>query len=218
MGTNKNLKELKYYKNLYIKYKNKYIQKKTIQQGGLNAILQTDDNKSYQTKLNEFKDKISHILDKKHHIHFIEYCKNELNELDKEDDLTNQEKNDFNEICNNIDKLNNTQDKVKIDKIYGGLLTFIHKYNYSNLKEYAEKNIAEKKAQRYNELIHEFDRNNYHRGGFIQYHKLDSLPKNINLFQSTIQNHYKQPKSFKYNIQKKFKKYFKDNKFFNYFF
>ena len=58
MGTNKNLKELKYYKNLYIKYKNKYIQKKTIQQGGLNAILQTDDNKSYQTKLNEFKERL----------------------------------------------------------------------------------------------------------------------------------------------------------------
>lgn len=200
---NKHLKQLQNYKNLYQKYKTKYINKKYArkQQGG---ILTNEDNKTYSTKLNEFKDKITDILDKKHNIYFIEYSHSELL---KEDDLSHDELNDFTELSNKISKLDN-KDISKINKIYNELLIFLKKYNYTNLIEYAEKHIEQKKINRYEELIIEFDKNNYHRDGFRKYHKLQQLPEDINSFKSAIINHYKQPKSYRYSIENKFKNFF----------
>lgn len=200
MTTKKNLEKLSYYKNLYIKYKKKYIKKHSLQKGGL---LEAEQNKSYQTKLNEFRNNITHILDKKHNEIFSNYCIQEL----KNSTLTGGEIQDFEKICNN-----NSDKNFDKNKIYGGLLTFIDKYNFTNLKEFAKIYVKKKKSERYKELIQEFDRNNYHKGGFLKYHKLDSLPQDINLFQSSLENHYKQPLSLEYGIKKKIKEYYKHPK------
>jgi len=196
------LEQLESYKNLYKKYKNKYLNKQHSQKGG---DFTHEHLKPYQTKLNEFKDKILLILDKKHNINFFKYCQNELQ---NDNDLTGQEEKDFLAICQDLDK-----NPDKIDNIYDGLLNFIHKYNYSNLKEFAEIDIKQKKIKRYKELVIEFDTKNYHRSGFLKYHNLNELPHNMNIFKSSIKNHYKPINSFKYNIQTKLKEYFKDNKF-----
>jgi len=210
---NKHLKELQNYKNLYKKYKTKYIHKKynSKQQGG---ILTNEDNKSYSNKLNQFKDRIVDILDRKHNIYFIEYS---ISELQKQNDLvfgglatpelSHDEQTDFKELTNKISKLDN-KDIIQVNKIYNELLLFLKKYNYTNLIHYAEEDIKQKKINRYGELIIEFDKNNYNRDGFRKYHKLQQLPKDINSFKSTIQNHYKEPKYFKYIIENKLKNFF----------
>ena len=84
---NKHLKQLQNYKNLYQNIKLNISIKNILgkQQGG---ILTNEDNKTYSTKLNEFKDKITDILDKKHNIYFIEYSHSEIL---KEDDLSYNE-------------------------------------------------------------------------------------------------------------------------------
>jgi hypothetical protein len=197
------LEQLESYKNLYKKYKSKYLNKKKLLQKG--GDFTHEHLKSYSTKLNEFKEKILAIVDRKHNINFIKFCKNELQ---NDNDLTEQEKKDFHAICEDFDK-----NPDKIDNIYASLLNFIHKYNYTNLKEFAEIDIKEKKIKRYEELVREFDSKNYHRGGFLKYHNLNELPDNMNIFKSSINNHYKPINSFKYNVQSKLKEYFKDNKF-----
>jgi len=211
MTTNNNLEKLKYYENLYKKYKNKYIEKKTKIRGGFITL---DVNKSYEDKLKTFKYNLIKIINDKQYLYFIEHCRKEL----EKSNLTEQEKNDLSKICSNIDKLNNLDDEKNEKnkkKIYEQFLKFIKDHNYINLEQFARIYVKEKQSQRYKELIKEFDRNNYYREGFVTYHKLKTLPENINLFKSNISNHYKLPQTLNDKIQNNIKEYFKDSKIIN---
>lgn len=202
---NKYLKEINNYRNLYKKYKRKY-QKKAINGGFLN-----DEVKTYQNKLNEYKDKIIDIINRKNNLYFIQYSYSELKQ--QIDSIDNPiEKDDLDNILNSISQLNQ-KNKIEIDNIYNLLLLFLKKYNYTNLIKNAQLYFKKKNIERYEQLIIEFDINNYNRDGFRKYHNLNELPKDINLFKSSRVNHYKQPKLLKVNIQNFFKKLL--NNFFN---
>tara|TARA_B100001094_G_scaffold322431_1_gene371748 strand:- start:757 stop:1590 length:834 start_codon:yes stop_codon:yes gene_type:complete len=249
----KELKELKYYKNLSDKYKTKLNNKKNNQTGGINFtnLFKNEQSISYKDKLNFFINNLKFILDDKESEYYLDYCKDKLNKekktdieqqelnliYNKVDDLCLQKKNLFknNKLhewihsTENINKYNITTDNRYIEKLkeieklcdeyikkdynnylYKEILDFNNKNNFTNLDKYSKEYSTNKRKQRYKELIKEFDTINYQRDGFLEYHKLNKYPDDMQQFESTIQNHYIEPYSFNYEVEKKVKKKYEE--------